>query len=97
MVVVADAGDGNSAVQLTVEMKPDVIVMGLLLPRLNTFEATRRIKDKIKNTKVIIIGKYTDKFIVDQVLEVGAYNYVLLENAHNELPNVIRSVLSGSD
>ncbi|MBW1810933.1 MAG: response regulator transcription factor [Deltaproteobacteria bacterium] len=97
MEVVADAGDGRSAVHLAIEMKPEIVVMGLLLPRLNTFEATRRITNEHNGTRVVIIGKYTDKFIIDQVLEVGASNYILLENACKELPKAIRTALHGSD
>lgn len=92
MVVVAEAGDGCSAVRLAIDMKPEILVMGLLLPGMNAIEATRKIAKEQNETRVVIIGKYTDKFIIDQVLEAGASRYISREKALEDLPKTIRTV-----
>lgn len=95
MEVVAEAGDGRSAIQLDGEMRPEVVVMGLLLPGKNAIEATREICRNRPEARIIILGKYPDRFIIDQLIEAGACRYILKETANKELPNAIRRAAAG--
>jgi DNA-binding NarL/FixJ family response regulator len=92
--VIAEAGDGISAVRLAVEMKPQVVVMGMLIPGMNSFEATRRITKGHEEARIVILGNYTDEFIIKQVIEAGASHYLLWERAPQELPDAIRAGLA---
>ena len=98
MEVVAEAGDGRSAVRLAVDIKPEVVVMSMLLPGMNCFEATRRICRIHQEARIVILGTYTDQFIIDQALEAGASSYLLRKKARRELPDAIRaSLLAGRE
>ena len=93
MDVVAEAGDGCSAVRLAIEMRPEVIVMGMLLPGMNCFEATRKIKEEHNEARIVVLGNYTDDFIIEQALDAGASRYLLRKKARHELPDAIRTSL----
>lgn len=95
MEVVAEAGDGFSAIQLDGEMRPEVVVMGLLLPGKNAIEATREICRNRPEARVIILGKYPDRFIIDQLIEAGACRYLVDTAADKDLPGAIRRAAAG--
>jgi NarL family two-component system response regulator LiaR len=95
MEVVAEAGDGLSAIQLAGEMRPEVVVMGLLLPGKNAIEATREICRMWPEARVIILGKYPDRFIIDQLIEAGACRYVVNEAIDKDLTDAIRRAAAG--
>lgn len=97
MEVVAEAGDGRSAIHLDGEMRPEVVVMGLLLPGKNAIEATREICRNRPEAKVIILGKYPDRFIIDQLIEAGACRYLVNEIVDKDLPGAIRRAAAGSN
>jgi DNA-binding NarL/FixJ family response regulator len=95
MEVVAEAGDGRSAIQLDLEMRPEVVVMGLLLPGKNAIETTREICRNRPEARVIILGKYPDRFIIDQLIEAGACRYLVNKTIDKELPGAIRRAAVG--
>lgn len=95
MEVVAEAGDGLSAVQLAGEMRPEVVVMGLLLPGKNAIEATREICRIRPEARIIILGKYPDRFIIDQLIEAGACRYLVSEAIDKDLADAIRRAADG--
>lgn len=95
MEVVAEAGDGRSAIQLDLEMRPEVVVMGLLLPGKNAIEATREICQNRPEARVIILGKYPDRFIIDQLIAAGACRYLVNKTVDRDLPDAIRRAAAG--
>jgi DNA-binding NarL/FixJ family response regulator len=95
MEVVAEAGDGRSAIQLAGEMRPEVVVMGLLLPGKNAIEATREICRIWPEARVVILGKYPNRFIIDQLMEAGACRYLLNEAIDKDLADAIRRAAAG--
>ncbi|MCP4602811.1 MAG: response regulator transcription factor [Proteobacteria bacterium] len=93
--VVAEAGDGRTAVQLAVKHVPDVAVMDIGLPELNGIEATKRIISKVPSIKVITLSMHANRRYISQMLKVGARGYLLKDSAFVELITAIRKVMLG--
>jgi DNA-binding NarL/FixJ family response regulator len=92
MEVIADVGDGRTAVKLAAELKPDVIVMDIGMPDLNGMEATRQIKAQAPGVQVIGLSMHRDVRFVSEMLRAGASGYLLKESAFEELARAIRAV-----
>jgi DNA-binding NarL/FixJ family response regulator len=95
MEVVAEASDGRTAVELTREMKPDVVIMDVSMPDLNGIEATRQIIDRYRGVKVIALSMHSDTLFVTEMLKSGVSGYLLKDCAFEELAAAIRSVMAG--
>lgn len=95
MEVVGEACDGRTALDLVRTLSPDVVVMDVGMPELNGVEATRRIHNEYKRTKVIALSTHTDKRYVHHMLEAGACGYVLKIAAHDELVRAVRAASQG--
>jgi DNA-binding NarL/FixJ family response regulator len=95
MRVVAEADDGRSAVELAVEVKPDVIIMDISMPGLNGTEATRRILEANPNIKVIALSMHLERRMVLQMLGAGAKGYLLKDSADDEVIEAVLSVSGG--
>ena len=95
MEVVGEASDGEEAVILAKQLKPDVIVMDIAMPKLNGIEATKQIKKFRPATAVLILTAYdTDQYIM-ALLEAGAAGYLLKSVRGNQLIDAIRAVYAG--
>ncbi len=95
MHVVGEASDGLEAVNLAVEIQPDVIVMDVRLPRMNGIEATRTITTRFPMIKVLILSAYDDDSYVFPLLEAGASGYLLKTSSGSEVAEAIRTVFAG--
>ncbi|MCL4534377.1 MAG: response regulator transcription factor [Bacteroidetes bacterium] len=93
--VVGEAGDGDEAMQLAEDLRPDVLVMDVRMPRLNGLQATRRIKARHPEIRVLILSAYEDDQYVFPLLEAGADGYLLKTAKVLELVGAIRAVHSG--
>ena len=96
MEVIGEAGDGEIAVQLAGELKPDIVVMDISMPELNGLRATRRMRSNGLDLKILMLTRHTDDGYLQQLIEAGANGYVLKQSAPNELINAIRAVGSGN-
>ena len=95
--VIGEAGDGRSAVQMVLDLEPDVLIMDIAMPGLNGIEATRQIKTEAPHVKVIALSMHADRRFVEGMLSAGASGYVLKSSASDELVSAIRDVTCGSD
>lgn len=93
--VVGEAGDGEEAVRLAEQLKPNVIIMDIALPKLNGIEATRQIKQLPFCTLVLILTAYDYEEYIFPILEAGAAGYLLKDVSGNELVDAIRTVRKG--
>ena len=93
--VVAEAEDGQIAVQLAIQLRPDVAVVDLTMPRLNGVEAIRQIRRDLPDTEVVVLSVHDSEPYVVQALRAGAAGYVLKRNAATELAAAIRAAHDG--
>jgi DNA-binding NarL/FixJ family response regulator len=93
--VVAEAEDGQIAVQLANELHPDVAVVDLTMPRLSGVEAIRQIRRDLPDTEVVVLSVHDSEPYVVQALRAGAAGYVLKRNAATELAAAIRAAHDG--
>jgi DNA-binding NarL/FixJ family response regulator len=94
--VVGEARDGLEAVEQVPRVKPDVVIMDMVMPRMNGLEATRQIKKRFPDVRILILSMYDDDEYVLQIIQAGASGYVLKRVATEELVNAIREVYKGS-
>lgn len=93
--VVAEVGDGEEAVKLASELKPDVVIMDVGMPKLNGLEATKQIKAKHPATAVLVLTIHDEDEYIMGLLEAGAAGYLLKSAYGEELVNAIRSIRTG--
>lgn len=93
--VVGQAADGIEAIEKAIELKPDVVLMDIAMPRLGGLEAALEIRQRRLPTRVLVLTQYDNKEYVFQMLKAGASGYVLKKAAGTELISAIRSVAAG--
>ena len=93
--VVAEGEDGNVAVELVEQYKPDVILMDINMPDINGVEATAELVQTFPSTKVIILSIHDDEHYVMHALKTGAQGYLLKEMDSDSLVEAIRVVSGG--
>jgi len=93
--IVGEAGDGEQAVKLAVENKPDVIIMDIALPKLNGVDATRQIKSLCPTTAILILSAYDDDEYVFSLLDIGIAGYLLKTTSGDELARAVEAVHKG--
>ena len=93
--VLGEASDGEEAVRLTRQLKPDVVVMDIAMPRLNGIEATKQIKQLQQHTIVLILTAYDYEEYIFPILEAGAAGYLLKDVSGDELIDAIHIVCEG--
>jgi DNA-binding NarL/FixJ family response regulator len=94
-VVVDEAKDGQEAIELCRLHHPDLVVMDVRMPRVNGFEATRKIKEERWATRVLIVSAYDDVGFVSEAMRAGAEGYVLKLAPLGEILEAVRGVLEG--
>jgi DNA-binding NarL/FixJ family response regulator len=95
MVVIGAAEDGRTAVNLTRQLLPDVVLMDIAMPLLNGLEATRQITHDYPKVKVLILSMYDNEEYIRNSLAHGAMGYILKDASAVELLDAIRSVNRG--
>ena len=93
--LVGEAGDGLEAVQLTERLKPDVLIIDLMMPSLNGLEATRQVSQRSPHTRVVILSMHANEAYVLEALRNGAAGYVLKDSSAADLVQAVREVVTG--
>ena len=93
--VVAEAANGRSALNEVEAKRPDVVVMDITMPLLNGLEATRRLKERYPDLKVVILTMHSDEEYVFQSLRAGVDGYLVKETAPLDLVKAIRAAHRG--
>jgi DNA-binding NarL/FixJ family response regulator len=93
--VVGEAADGEEAIQMACDLRPDLVLMDLKLPKIDGIEATRQIKDRHGEIEVLVLSAYEDDESVFQAIQAGASGYVLKDITPTNLIRAIRSVRAG--
>ena len=93
--VVGQARDGEMAVQLAHQHKPNVVLMDIKMPRMNGIQATRAIAQALPETHVVILTTYDTDDMVFEAIRAGAQSYLLKESSEAEVLDVIHMVQQG--
>ncbi len=93
--IVAQAEDGESAVQIATTMQPDVILMDILLPGIDGIEACRQVKEASPQTSVVMLTSHTKQEAVLSAIMAGASGYLLKNTAPRAIVSAIRSAAAG--
>ena len=95
IAVVGEASDGESAVALCCELKPDVVIMDVVMPGVDGVAATRRIRALCPDTRVIALSMHSDRRFVSEMVRAGALGYLVKDSAFEELNQAVRTVMAG--
>lgn len=93
--VVAEARNGQEALELCRQLHPDVILMDLVMPVLGSVAATRQIRTSFPQVQVIALSSFSEKELIQDVLQAGAIGYLLKNVSGDELAEAIRNVHFG--
>ena len=93
--VVGTAADGEEALTLAGELRPDVILMDLRMPRVDGVEATRRLRASHPEIKVVVLTTYADDRSVIDALRAGALGYLTKDAGADEIRQALQRVASG--
>ncbi|MBP3041556.1 response regulator transcription factor [Bacillaceae bacterium Marseille-Q3522] len=95
MEVIAEADNGKTAVELALNLHPDIILMDLVMKEMDGIEATKRIIESWPEAKIIIVTSFLDDEKVYPALEAGATSYMLKTSKASEIANAVRSTYHG--
>jgi two-component system response regulator DegU len=95
LMLVGEAQDGEEAVRLCQELRPDVVLMDISMKGMNGIEATAEIRRRGLDAKVVIVTLHDDAEFATRALGAGATAYVVKDNVGEELEQALSSVLRG--
>ena len=93
--VVGEAADGETAVRLTHEHRPDVVLMDVRMPGMDGVEATRQIREQTPESRVLILTMYDDDATVFTAMKAGAQGYLLKESEQDDIVRAVHAVVAG--
>jgi len=93
--VVGEASDGEEAVRQAIDLRPDVVVMDILMPGLNGIDATRRIHEALPDVRVLVLSMYDDEEHIRRLLAAGASGCMLKRATSDQLVRSLREVVAG--
>jgi len=95
VVVVGEAGDGQTALNLIEQHKPDVVLMDVAMPGLNGLDTLSRIHSDYPDVRVLILSMHTNEAYVNKALRFGAKGYLLKDAATIELDLALQAIMKG--
>ena len=93
--VIGEASNGKEGIDLALDLKPDVVVMDLVMPEMDGVEATLTLLKKWKKAKILVLTSYLDNEKVYPVINAGAKGYMLKTSSAAEILNAIQKVARG--
>jgi DNA-binding NarL/FixJ family response regulator len=93
--VLGEASNGQEAIEMTQELKPDVLIMDIMMPRMNGIQAAENIRDLKLPVRILLLSMYADDGFVHQALQCGVKGYVLKTSVSDELLWAVRAVANG--
>lgn len=95
--IVGEAGNGKEAVELAKLLKPDIVLMDLMMPEMDGIQATRIIKREQPEIKIMMLTSFSDQDHVIPALEAGASGFQLKDIQPDELVQSIKKIMSGEN
>lgn len=93
--VIGEASDGHEAVKLVETLKPDVLVLDLMMPNLNGLDVTRIVHKQFPEMKIVVLSMYDSEAYIVEALKNGASAYVLKQSTTDELVDAVLEVSAG--
>jgi DNA-binding NarL/FixJ family response regulator len=93
--IIGEANDGVEALQLAERLKPDVLILDLMMPGVNGLEVTRQIRHHLPDTRIIILSMHSKEAYVIEAMKYGADAYVLKDSQAGELVKAVQEVMVG--
>ena len=93
--ILGEASNGQEAIEMASELKPDVLIMDIMMPRLNGIQAADNIRKLKLPTHILLLSMYSDEGLVYQALQSGVKGYVLKSSVSDELLWAVHAVANG--
>lgn len=93
--VIGHASNGREAIQSALALKPDVVLMDVMMPEMNGIDATRAIRGRLPDTQVIMVSMHSNPEYAYRAIEAGAAGYLVKRSAARELFEAIHAVHAG--
>lgn len=95
--IAGEAGDGEEAIKLYNTVRPDLVIMDISMPGMNGIEATRIIKEKDPEAKILILTMHDNQEYLNQIIRSGAKGFILKNTDKEELLEAVKTVASGEN
>jgi len=92
--VVGTANNGQVAVEKAMELKPDIIIMDIAMPRMNGIEAAKRIRKQLPKTKILVLSMYSHEHYIHELLETGVSGYLLKDSSGRDIIKAIYAAMN---
>lgn len=93
--ILGEAGDGLETLKLLERLKPDVLIVDVMMPQMNGLEVTRQVHDRFPEIKIIVLSMHAREAYVLEAIRNGASAYVIKDSQANDLVFAIREVIQG--
>jgi len=93
--VMGEASNGQEAIEMTEGLRPDVLIMDIMMPRMNGIQAAENLHELKLPTHILLLSMYSDEGFVHQALQCGVKGYVLKSSVSDELLWAVRAVAAG--
>ncbi len=93
--VVGEAADGEEAIEMAEDLRPDVVLMDVTMPVLDGVEATRRIRQRLAEVRVVMLTMHADETTMARAIRVGADGYLVKDCSSDEIAEALRLVVAG--
>lgn len=93
--VCGEAEDGLQAIEMAAELKPNVVILDIVMPTMNGFEAARKIMVVSPESRIVVLSSHKDKQLLEEARNVGAVCYVPKADAVRELIDAVKAAARG--